>query len=57
MFGQPMIGGYELVRVERRLAHAVKALKEHQARVARKGDDDLVFGNRKGDPMRESSCS
>ena len=34
--------------------HAVKALKEHQARVARKGDDDLVFGNRKGDPMRES---
>lgn len=34
--------------------HAVKALKEHQARIARKGDDDLVFGNRKGDPMRES---
>jgi len=27
--------------------HAVKALKEHQARVARNGDDDLVFGNRK----------
>ena len=24
------------------------------ARVARNGDDDLVFGNRKGDPLRES---
>ena len=35
--------------------HAVKALKEHQARVARNSDDDLVFGNRKGDPLRESA--
>lgn len=34
--------------------HAVKALKEHRARVARNTDDDLVFGNRKGDPLRES---
>ena len=34
--------------------HAMKALKEHQVRVARKGDDDLVFGNRKGGPLRES---
>ena len=30
------------------------AIDEHQAHVARKSDDDLVFGNRKGDPMRES---
>ena len=33
--------------------HAVKALKAHQTRVVRNGDDDLVFGNRKGDPLRE----
>jgi integrase len=34
--------------------HAVKALKEHRDRVARNGDNDLVFGNRKGDALRES---
>jgi integrase len=34
--------------------YAVKALKEHRDRLSRNGDDDLVFGNRKGDPLRES---
>jgi integrase len=34
--------------------YAVKAIKEHRDRVSRKGDDDLVFGNRKGAPLRES---
>ena len=33
---------------------AVKVLKEHRDRVARKGDGDLVFSNRKGQPFRES---
>ena len=27
---------------------------KHQARVGRNGDDSLVFGNRKGGPLRES---
>jgi integrase len=34
--------------------HAVTALTAHRARVARRGDDDLVFGNRNGGPLRES---
>ena len=34
--------------------HAVKALSEHRARVMRHGEDDLVFGNSKGAPLRES---
>jgi integrase len=34
--------------------YAVKAIKEHRNRVSRKGDDDLVFSNRKGAPLRES---
>ena len=35
-------------------SHAVKALKAHRDRVARTSDADLVFGNRKGGPLRES---
>jgi len=34
--------------------HAVKALTDHRARAARTMDLDLVFGNRKGGPLRES---
>ena len=34
--------------------HAVKALSDHRSRAARNGDDDLVFGNRTGAPLRES---
>jgi integrase len=34
--------------------HAVKALVAHRDRVARQGPADLVFGNRKGGPLRES---
>jgi integrase len=34
--------------------HAVRALSEHLARVMRKGEEDLVFGNSKGAPLRES---
>jgi len=34
--------------------HAVRALTLHRARVSRRADTDLVFGNRNGDPMRES---
>lgn len=34
--------------------HAAKALKAHRERVARQADADLVFGNRKGGPLRES---
>ncbi len=33
---------------------AVKAIKEHRDRVPRQGEDDLVFGNREGAPLRES---
>jgi integrase len=35
-------------------SHAVKALIAHRGRVARHGPGDLVFGNRKGGPLRES---
>jgi integrase len=34
--------------------HAVAALTLHRARVSRRAGNDLVFGNRNGDPMRES---
>lgn len=34
--------------------HAVKTLKTHRERVVRQDDGDLVFGNRKGGPLRES---
>ena len=34
--------------------HAVKVLSEHRERTTRKADRDLVFANRKGDPLRES---
>ena len=34
--------------------HAVKTLSEHRERTTRKAADDLVFGNRNGDPLRES---
>jgi len=34
--------------------HAVAALIAHRKRVARREGTDLVFGNRNGDPMRES---
>ena len=34
--------------------HPVNALRDHRGRIARSGDDDLVFGNRNGDPLRES---
>jgi integrase len=32
----------------------VKALSGHRERATRKSSDDLVFGNRKGEPFRES---
>ena len=34
--------------------HAVNALRDHRGRIARNAEDDLVFGNRNGDPLRES---
>jgi integrase len=34
--------------------HAVKALSSHHARATRTAAGDLVFGNRKGDPLREA---
>ena len=34
--------------------HAVAALKSHRERVSRRTSTDLVFGNRNGDPLRES---
>jgi integrase len=34
--------------------HAVAAIKSHRERVSRRAHADLVFGNRNGDPMRES---
>jgi len=34
--------------------HAVKVLEAHRDRVTRRGPDDVVFGNRKGNPLRES---
>jgi integrase len=34
--------------------HAIAALKSHGERVSPRADTDLVFGNRNGDPMRES---
>jgi integrase len=34
--------------------HATAALKAHRERVSRRAETDLVFGNRNGDPMRES---
>jgi len=37
-----------------RSAHAIAALKPHRQRVSRLAPEDLVFGNRKGDPLRES---
>jgi integrase len=33
---------------------AIAALRAHRERVSRKGSADLVFGNRRGDPLRES---
>ena len=35
-------------------SHAVKALSSHRARATRTAAGDLVFGNRKGDPLREA---
>ena len=32
----------------------MKALSEHRERSTRESSDDLVFGNRKGEPFRES---
>jgi integrase len=34
--------------------HAIAALTAHRQRVSRRAPEDLVFGNRKGDPLRES---
>ncbi len=34
--------------------HAVASLKAHRDRSTRKGDDDLVFPNKSGEPLRES---
>ena len=34
--------------------HAIAALTSHRERAARRAAADLVFGNRKGDPLRES---
>lgn len=34
--------------------HAIAALTAHRARVTRRAPEDLVFGNRKGAPLRES---
>lgn len=34
--------------------HAVTSLKAHRDRSTRKGDDDLVFPNKSGEPLRES---
>jgi integrase len=34
--------------------HAITSLKEHRDRSTRKGDDDLVFPNKSGEPLRES---
>ncbi len=34
--------------------HAITSLKEHRDRSARKSDDDLVFPNKSGEPLRES---
>ena len=34
--------------------HAVTALSAHRARATRTAGNDLVFGNRKGDPLREA---
>ena len=34
--------------------HAVRALSEHRERSTRKSSEDLVFGNPKGEPFRES---
>ena len=36
--------------------YAVKALLAHRERTTRKATDDLVFGNRNGDPLRASKC-
>jgi hypothetical protein len=36
---------------------AVNALSEHRARVTRRGEDDLVFGDSKAAPLRESRCA
>jgi integrase len=33
---------------------AVRAVSDHRERTTRKAPDDLVFGNRKGGPLRES---
>jgi integrase len=34
--------------------HAIATLTAHRQRVSRRASEDLVFGNRKGDPLRES---
>ncbi len=34
--------------------HAIALLKEHRDRATRKSDDDLVFPNKSGEPLRES---
>jgi integrase len=34
--------------------HVIAALTAHRQRVSRSAPEDLVFGNRKGDPLRES---
>ena len=34
--------------------HAVAALSAHRERSTRRAPEDLVFGNRRGDPLRES---
>ena len=34
--------------------HTIAALTAHRQRVSRQAPEDLVFGNRKGDPLRES---
>ena len=34
--------------------HAIAALTAHRQRIIRRAAEDLVFGNRKGDPLRES---
>jgi integrase len=34
--------------------HAIAALTAHRQRINRRAAEDLVFGNRKGDPLRES---
>lgn len=53
-------GQFQLPKTQRALRtiplgpHAIAALTAHRQRVNRRASEDLVFGNRRGDPLRES---